>query len=87
MSTFITNTGGTLTASTESTEGASWAPENGYIVAGLLEDEIVYYGAEDLAGLLEIALSNGADESLTEEGAVAWLKANVGPVLNDGETI
>lgn len=84
MANFITNTGGVLSVSTEYTEGASWAPETGYIVAGILEGEIVYYGAEDMAGLLDVAMSNNADESVVEANVVAWLKSNVGPVFNAG---
>lgn len=87
MANFITNTNGVLAVSTEHAEGASWVPETGYIVAGVLEGEIVYYGADALAGLVEVALSNGADETVTDANVVAWLKANVGPVFNTGVAI
>ena len=87
MSTFFTLTNGSLTSSSEATENSSWAPEVGYIVAFVLDDQIHYYGAETLAELLVVAQSCGADETVTESNVVAWMGTNVGPVVLDGELV
>jgi hypothetical protein len=77
---YIKNEAGTLVTNAEYVgEGYELVIGEGYIVCKLIEEQIHYFGAE--ADPMELVLAFGGDESVE---AVAWLKANVGPLFLDG---
>lgn len=77
---YVKNNLGTLETSTEHSEGFELVPGEGYIVCKIIEEQIHYFGAETDA--MELVLAFGGDETVGD--AVAWLKANVGPVFLNG---
>jgi len=80
---YIKNEEGTLVTNAEYVgEGYELVIGEGYIVCKLIEDQIHYFGAE--SDPMELVLAFGGDESVD---AVAWLKANVGPLFLDGEEL
>ena len=80
---FIKNDSGTLVTDVEFTgEGFELVPGEGYITCKIIDTQIHYFGAPDLASLVELAASFGGEE--TESTVVAWMKANVGPTFLDG---
>jgi hypothetical protein len=73
-----------IVVSQEWSEGSINIGPDGYLIGNIIEETLGYYGAGTDEELVELATTSFAAEVTTATEAVAFFKANVGPVFFEG---